>query len=62
MKKNDQILIDIEPAKDGESARPWAKEFRAALCEFIDEYVAIHPVPIDLTIDVGPLTYNPTGS
>jgi len=62
MKKNDQITIDIEPARGGESARPWAKDLRSALCEFLDEYVASNPAPIDLTLDVGPLTYNPTDS
>ncbi len=62
MKKNDQITIDIEPAKDGESARSWAKELRSSLCEFLDEWAANNPAPIELTIDVGPLTYNPTES
>ena len=60
MKHNDQITIDIEPDKEGESARPWAKELRNALCEFLDEFVANNPAPINVTIDVGPLTYNPT--
>lgn len=59
MKLNDQLVIDIEPANNGESCREWSKGLRAAVCEFLDEYVAETAPPIDVTIDVSPLIYNP---
>ena len=59
MTNNEQIVIDVEPANAGESARLWAKELRTALCDFLDEWAADNPSPVSVTIDVGPLTTYP---